>query len=130
LLPRPRHHDHINIIVHPRLQDGLVQLPIHLIGISIRRRIAHLDHRHPPVRSIVHKLLGSLAASRLHCSRHIHLSSSIPKNEFQNKFVIPSEARNLLFPAPSTIASQRPSLRFFSPAITPRKNTSPISPAI
>src|SRR5205823_10976454 len=33
----------VNVIVHAGPQDGLIELAIHFVGVSIRRRIIHLN---------------------------------------------------------------------------------------
>src|SRR6266481_1738294 len=70
LVPCPGKHNHVYIVVHPRLENRLIQLPVHLVGISIRRRVAKFYHRHAGIDAVVDQLFGSLAACWLYCSRH------------------------------------------------------------
>jgi hypothetical protein len=44
LVTRAREHNHIHAVVHAGLQDGVIELPVHLVGIGIGGWIAHLDH--------------------------------------------------------------------------------------
>ncbi len=44
LISRSGEDDHIDIVVNPGLQNCLIQLAIHFVGISVGWRIGHLDH--------------------------------------------------------------------------------------
>ena len=69
-IARAGQHDHVHIVVHARLEDGLIELPVHLVGVGIGRRIAQFDHRHTGVHPVVDQLFRSFAACRLYCRRH------------------------------------------------------------
>ena len=42
-LARAGQHDDMNVVVHARREDGVVELPVHLIAVGIGRRIVQLD---------------------------------------------------------------------------------------
>ena len=48
LVARARQHDHVDVVVHARRQDRIVQLPVHLVGVGVGGRIEHLDDATPP----------------------------------------------------------------------------------
>jgi hypothetical protein len=58
LSPCAGQHDHVDIVVHARLEDRLVKLPVHLVGVGIGRRIVHLDHRHAGIGAIVDQVVS------------------------------------------------------------------------
>jgi hypothetical protein len=60
----------VNVIFHTRAKNRLVELAIHLVGISIGRRIAHLNDRYAAVFAVVDQLLGGFASRWLHCGCH------------------------------------------------------------
>ncbi len=70
LVARAGEHDHVHVVVHARFENRLVQLPVHLVGVGIRRRIGQLDDGHAAIDAVVDQLFRSLAAGRLHCSCH------------------------------------------------------------
>ena len=72
----------MRIVVHARIQDGFVELPVHLVGVSIRRRIVHLDDRdalfHPVIDQRLNLGCGSHMESPLSLSRHSPAPSGEP----------------------------------------------------
>src|SRR5690349_3442696 len=79
LVARPGEQEHVNVIVHARPQDGILELPHHFIGIGVGRRVVHLDYRHARVGAVVDQLLGGFCAYRLDCGCHMRCS-------FENSF--------------------------------------------
>src|SRR5213080_688821 len=71
LISRPGQQDDIHIIIHPSFENGVVELPVHFIGVRIRRRIVHLDHPDAFIGAVIDELFRSLAGCGLHCCRHI-----------------------------------------------------------
>ena len=51
--PAPRQHDDVDVVVEARLEDGLVELAHHLVGVGVRGRIGQLDHRHAFLDAVV-----------------------------------------------------------------------------
>ena len=47
--------DHVSVVLHPGLENRVIELAIHLVGIRVRRRIVHLDHRDSAIEPIVHQ---------------------------------------------------------------------------
>ena len=45
--------DDVNVVVHAGPQDGVIELAIHFVGVSIRRRIVDLDYGYPAIHAIV-----------------------------------------------------------------------------
>ena len=71
LVTRPGQQQHVHVIVHAGFQDALIELPVHFVGISIRRRIAKLDHGYAVFNTIVHQGLG------FSCCGSRHFKSSL-----------------------------------------------------
>ena len=71
LVARAGQHDDVDVVVHARLEDGLVELAVHFVGVGIGRGIAHLDHGDAAVGAVVDELLGGFAGCGLHCSCHV-----------------------------------------------------------
>jgi hypothetical protein len=65
-------HDHVNVILHAGTQDCVIELPVHLVGVGVGGRIAHLDNCHTAFGAVIHKLLCSFASCRLHRGGHIY----------------------------------------------------------
>src|SRR5260370_40870531 len=70
LIACAREYDDVNIVIHARLEDGLVEMTVHLGGVSVSRRIVHLDHGHAGVGAIVDEWVRGFAGGRLGCGRH------------------------------------------------------------
>ena len=49
--------DHMDAVVETRLQDRIIQLPHHFVGVGIRRRIVELDDREPFLRAVLNERL-------------------------------------------------------------------------
>ena len=81
-------HDDVNAVIHARLQDRVVQLPVHLVGVSVGRRIIHLDDGDSPSDAVVDQRFGRLAGTRLNCGCHIPKTPSL-KSYCNNSNVIP-----------------------------------------
>ena len=45
--------DHVSVVLHPGLENRVVELAIHFVGIRVRRRIVHLDHSDAAIEAIV-----------------------------------------------------------------------------
>ena len=75
LVARAGQHDHVDVVVHARLEDGLIELAVHFVGVSIGRRIEHLDHGHAAVGAVVDQCLRGFAGGRLHCGCHVETPS-------------------------------------------------------
>jgi hypothetical protein len=54
--PAPAQHDHVHVLVEARLQDGVVEVAHHLVGVGVRRRIGELDPGHGVLDAIVDEL--------------------------------------------------------------------------
>jgi hypothetical protein len=81
LVAYAREHDHVHVVIHARLEDSLVELAIHFVGVGVRRGIVHLDHGHSGVGAIVDEMFGGFAGGRLswyvaiNCSLLVRVSS-------------------------------------------------------
>src|SRR5437763_1415489 len=53
--------------IHARAQDALVHLPVHLIGVGIRWRIRHGDHRHAGIGAVLDQCFCCLDRCCSHC---------------------------------------------------------------
>src|SRR4029077_17951685 len=116
-----RQDDYVSVVVHASLEDRVVELAIHLIGVGVCGRIAHLDHGNSAIGTIVDQLLRGFSSCRLHCCSHVYVSFGFFKYSnplsFRAKWGI-SVAVHVSHP------------RLFPLAVTPRRKISPISPAI
>ena len=58
LSPGAGEQDDVDVVVHARLEDGLVELAVHLVGVGVGRRIVHLDHGDTVFDAVVDEGLG------------------------------------------------------------------------
>ena len=58
LVTRSREQDHVDIVIHASRQDGVVQLPVHLVSIGIGGRVRHLNDADAAVLAVVDQLFG------------------------------------------------------------------------
>ena len=70
LISRSGQHKDIDVVVHARFQDGLVELPVHFVGVSVRRRIIQLDDSDAAVGTVIDQLFTDLLGRGLDRSRH------------------------------------------------------------
>jgi hypothetical protein len=61
LLARAPQHDHVHFVVHPRAQDAVIQLAVHLIRVGVGRRVVQLEDGHAFFHAIIDQ--GSHAAA-------------------------------------------------------------------
>ena len=54
--------DDVHVVVEAGLQDGLVELPHHRVGVGVRRRVVHLDDRDAVGGAVVNDLLVVVGA--------------------------------------------------------------------
>ena len=54
--PWPQMHDDVDGLVHPRLEDRLVEIAHHLVGVGVGRRIVQRQDRDAVTRLVVHQL--------------------------------------------------------------------------
>src|SRR5262245_10051978 len=58
--------DHVDVVVHARLKDGVIELPVHLIGVSICRWIVHLNDRDAGIVTVIDQSLLRFSGSSCH----------------------------------------------------------------
>src|SRR5215831_811132 len=63
-------HNHVDVIVHASLEDRVIELAIHLVGVRIRGRVEHLNNCYSAIRAVVDELLGGFCSRWLHCRGH------------------------------------------------------------
>ena len=63
---RSREQDHVHIIVHARLENGVIQLPVHLVGVSVRRWIIHLNNSNAGIVTVINQSLLRFGGSSCH----------------------------------------------------------------
>jgi hypothetical protein len=51
----PGQQDHVGIVIHARLQNGVIELAIHLIGVRIGRRIVQGQNGNAAIHAILHQ---------------------------------------------------------------------------
>ncbi len=56
LLPLAPQDDDVYVVIHARVQDRVVELTIHLVGVRVRRRVVQLDDRQAVLDPILHQL--------------------------------------------------------------------------
>ena len=54
--PAPRSTIDVHVLVEPRLENGVVQVAHHLVGVGVGRRIGQLEPRHAVLDAVVDEL--------------------------------------------------------------------------